>query len=202
MEIQVMDSIVRSSREQELSMRMQLATEKNSTWYNDYLQQYKQLRVPPYHENFGLSEKEYNELVQLKLNLILVPSITQTIKVNKIKGMISFNTEGKIPYLDNLRINTVDNIIIADHYVLNFSDTVFVANENHALKSMWKGYTWRFDEPLVGDTSSESISVKHYSIVIGQLYKSGNTLISINEHESADGEVILNIDKPLILHNN
>ncbi len=201
MEIQVMDSIVRSSREQELSIRMQQATEKNSAWYNDYLLQYKQLRVPPYHENFGLTEKEYNELVQLKLNIMLVPSVTQKIKVNKIDGMISFNTDGRIPYLDNLRINTLDNIIIADHYVLKFSDTVFVANENHALKSMWKGYTWRFDEPLTGDTSSESISVKHYSIVIGQLYKSGNTLISINEHEIMDGEVILNIEKPLILHN-
>lgn len=199
--VQVMDSVVRTPREQELSLRMQQATEKNSAWYNDYLLQYKQLRVPPYHENFGLTEKEYNELVQLKLNMILVPSLTQTIKVNKIQGMISFNTDGRIPYLDNLRINTVDNTIIADHYVLSFSDTVFVANENHALKSMWKGYSWRFDEPLADDTSSESVSIKHYSIAIGQLYKTGNTLISIIEHESIDGEVNLNIDKPLILKN-
>lgn len=200
-EVQVMDSVVRTPREQELSFRMQQATEKNSAWYNDYLLQYKQLRVPPYHENFGLTEKEYHELVQLKLNMNLVPSLRQTIKVNKIQGMISFNTEGRIPYLDNLRINTVDNTIIADHYLLSFSDTVFVANENHALKSMWKGYTWRFNEPVAKDTSSASISVKHYSIAIGQLYKTGNTLISINEHESEDGEVILNIDKPLILSN-
>ena len=200
-EVQVMDSVVRSAREQELSFRMQQATEKNSAWYNDYLLQYKQLRVPPYHENFGLTEHEYNELVQLKLNMILVPSFKQIIKVNKIQGMISFNTEGRIPYLDNLRINTVDNTIIADHYVLSFSDTVFVANENHALRSMWKGYTWRFDEPLAEDTISETSTIKHYSIAIGQLFKTGNTLISINEHESTDGEVNLNIDKPLILIN-
>lgn len=200
-EVQVMDSVVRSAREQELSFRMQQATEKNSAWYNDYLLQYKQLRVPPYHENFGLTENEYNELVQLKLNMILVPSLKQIIKVNKIQGMISFNTDGRIPYLDNLRINTVDNNIIADHSVLSFSDTVFVANENHALKSMWKGYTWRFDEPLAEDTVSETSTIKHYSIAIGQLYKTGNTLISINEHESTDGEVNLNIDKPLILIN-
>lgn len=202
MEVQIMDSIVQTPREMELMYRMQKATDKNPEWYNAYLQQYNTMRAPPYHINFGLTEAEYTELVNLKLNLILLPSSTFTIQIANENGMLVFKTGGKIPYLENLKIITVANTLTVDNYLLTFTDTIFVANENHALKSMWKGYSWNFEEPAAGDTLTQQMGSKHYNISIGQLYKNGKTLITINENESYDGERILKIEKPLLLQKN
>ncbi len=198
-EVQIMDSVVRTPREMELTFRMQEASEKNQAWYNEYLNQYKQMRVPPYHINFGLTEKEYDELVQMKLNMVLVPSATHTIYITSTNNILGFNTQGRIPYLEEVKIDTKTNTISLANGTLHFSDTVFVANENHALKSMWKGYTWRFDEPAEDDTISELLITKHYSISIGVLYKTGQTLINIREYENNDGENSLKIEKPLVL---
>jgi hypothetical protein len=198
MEVQVMDSTLQSSREIELSYRMQQALEKNKDWYNDYVSQYRESRVLPYHQNFGLSAAEYTELMQMKLNVTLAPSSTQKITIKKTNGIIQFNSDGKLPYLDGILINTTDNTIIMDRYALHFTDTVFVANENHGLKSMWKGYNWRYSEPAEGDTISDMLNTKHYSISVGQLFKTGNTLLVISKLEETDGASTLKFNKPLV----
>lgn len=202
MQVDIMDSVLQSPRENELMLRMQHATEQNKEWYNDYLSQNNTLRVPPYHPNFGLTEKEYNELVQLKLNLVLIPSSTITATISKANDLITFKTQGKIPYLEELIINTKSQCIDLDHHRLQFTDTVFVANENHALKSMWKGYTWRYDELPSGDTTDELLIAKHDVISIGLLYKTGRTLVSISKREDNAGEIALKLDKQLVLRRN
>jgi hypothetical protein len=199
MEVEVMDSVVKTAREMELMYRMKEATDKNPGWYDSYLTQYKDQRVPPYHPNFGLNEQEYQELVGLRLTLNVVPSLKQTIKVVREKETIRFEADGKLPYLEEILINTHDNKIAVKNYTLTFTDTIFVANENNALKSMWKGYSWRFDVPAIDDTLSQLLNTQHYNISIGLLYKTGQTLISISEREETDGERTLKLDKPLLL---
>jgi hypothetical protein len=198
-EVQIMDSIVQTPREMELSYRMQQAVEKNKDWYQEWATHYRQLRVLPYHPNFGMSEAEYKELMDMKLNKNVVPSSTQNISVSNANGLIQFNSKGKIPYLDNLKINTKENTVSMDNFTLHFTDTIFVANENHALKSMWKGYVWRYDEPAENDTTSDGANAKHYSITLAQLYKTGNTLLIISRLEDTEWERTLNFEKALIL---
>ncbi len=199
LEIQIMDSLVQTPRESALADRMQKAVEHNSEWYSEWAAHYHQLQVLPYHPNFGLNESEYNELMEMKLNKTLASSATYKIKILNMENHLQLNTGGSIPYLDNLKFNTKDNTVSMDNYTLHFTDTLFIANENHGLKSMWKGYVWRYDEPAINDTANDGLNTKHYSITLGQLYKTGNTLLIFSKLEDTDGERTLNLEKAFIL---
>lgn len=198
-EIMIMDSIVQTPREIELSFRMQKAVESNDEWYRQWAIHYRQLPVLPYHPNFGLSKAEYNELMEMKKNKNLTHSAIHKITVINKEGQISFDTRGSIPYLDKLKFDAKENTVAMENYILRFRDTLFIANENHGLKSMWKGYSWRYDEPNENDTTSDQWNTKHYSITLAQLYKSGKTLLLFSKLEDVEGERTLNFEKALIL---
>jgi hypothetical protein len=134
----------------------------------------------------------------MKLKVTLVASSKSLVTVLNENGVIHFDSHGAIPYLDNIKINIQKQNIEMDQKILEFSDTIYVANENHGLKSRWKGYNWKYNEPLVDDTISDGLYTKNYSISIGQLYKDGSTLITISKREEADGELTVKFDKPLV----
>ncbi len=197
--IEIMDSIVQTTREIELSNRMQKAVEANAAWYQDWSTHYRQLRVLPYHANFGLSQSEYEELMDMKMHKNIVSSYTGAIMIRQSDNNIEFGTGDKLVYLDNLKFNTGDNSVLLDGYPLHFTDTIFVDHEDHGLKSKWKGYVWRYNEPDDNDTLNDRLNTKHYSITLGQLYKTGNTLLIISKLEDVDGERKVNFEKILII---
>ena len=51
----------------------------------------------------------------------------------------------------------------------------------------------------LNDSANDGLNAKHYSITLGQLYKTGNTLLLFSKLEDTDGERTLNLEKALVL---
>ena len=201
-EAEVMDSIIRLPREQELDARLTENIQDNYEWYNNYLQQHPGEYPLPYHPNFGISEAEYNELNTLKKNIQVQPSYKGTLKVVRDGGFISFQGTGKLQVLNKIRFEVSAHTVYFDRYILSLSDTLHITSENHGLKSAWDGYTWRFTDPENIDMETiknpENLTAKHYNVTLGQLKKNHKTLLRVTQREMVNGETITNLSIPVV----
>ena len=61
--------------------------------------------------------------------------------------MPDFRSTGKLSDFDSLKIDLKNNVVIFGQYEMNFVDTINVNDEKNGLRSKWKGYTWKYEEP-------------------------------------------------------
>ncbi len=199
---EVLDSIVRSPREQELDERLTEAIQSNYEWFNQYLQEHRGEIPLPYNSRFGLSEAEYNELNTLKQNIQVMASYQGPLKVIRNGGFISFHGEGKLSVLNRVNFNMSNGSVQMANYILSLSDTLHITGENHGLKSAWDGYTWRFTDPeninMETIKNTENLSAKHYNITLGFLKKNHKTLLRITQREMVNGETTVNLNVPVV----
>ena len=72
----------------------------------------------------------------------------------------------------------------------------------NGLKSKWKGYSWRFEEP--GDFNPDNLrdlsnlKMKLYKFTIGRLEKNGKTYMSLKGREVEDGAKTVDFEFPVI----
>jgi hypothetical protein len=199
---EVMDSLVQSPEQRALEMIFKENIRENYTWYTHYLDSFPGANPLPYHPNFGLTEAQYNDLIRFRKNVILASSQTGELIIKNQNEMISFMANGKMSPLENIRIDLRNNTVIYGNFILNFSDTIHITNENHGLKSTWDGYSWRFSDPANMDMeavrNTENLTAKHYKLTVGHLNKTGKTLISFTAREMINGEFMTDIDIPVV----
>jgi hypothetical protein len=93
---------------------------------------------------------------------------------------------------NTIKIDAAKNIVIIGKYELLFFEKLDITDESNALKSIWKGYKWKFEEPANFDLNAlnniQTFKAKQYKFSIGRLEKNGKTIIIIEGREFANGE--------------
>jgi hypothetical protein len=201
--VDVMDGIMQTKRQEELTIKFQEAIKQNYDWFIDYSQTKPAGQPMAYHPNTGLTEKEFEELMSYAVNIELVSTGKKEMEITNISNIIEFQTnEEKLKLLESVQIDLSRNIVYLGEYQLSFSDSINAADNTNALKSKWKGYSWKYEEPGNHDINAfknkERMNVKKYEFRIGRLEKNEKTYLSIKGLEIENGVKKVEFDLPII----
>lgn len=199
--VEIIDKVKQEPRQIELSNKLQAGVRNNYEWFVEYVKTVPQGQPMPYHKNFGLSKQEYKELQGFMNNIEMVSSGTEDVTVLKSDKQVEFSSEGKLSILNTVKIDLEKNIVLIGQYKLALTDTINVQDEANGLKSKWKGYTWRYEEPKDLDINSlkdiSGLKAIQYKFTIGRLDKNGKTYMSIKGWEIESGAKKLDFEIPI-----
>lgn len=196
--VDIMDSINQNLRQQELMQKFQTAVQQNYDWFVDYMKTVPAGQPMPYHKNLGLTESEYDEMQSHLNDIELSSSGKEKIIIQKDNNVIEFKANGKLQLLNYLKIDLNKNIVIFLNNQLPFTDTANITTETNALKSKWKGYNWRMEEPTDLDFENiknlQTVDIKQYKFTLGQLEKNNKTWLYLKGREFNNGEYQVNFE--------
>ncbi len=199
----VMTSVKQSKRREELSEKSLAGIQQNYEWFIDYMKSYPDGKPKPYHPNLGVTEDEYKELQSLLSDIEFVSSLNSHITIKRKNNIIEFEADNKsLKLLEYVKIDLLKNIVTIGEYELSFSDTINITDDKNGLKSKWKGYVWKLEEPQGIDFDAlkdlQSLKTKQYKFTIGRLEKNNKTFMSIKGQEVENGVSKVNFELPLI----
>jgi hypothetical protein len=199
---EIMDGIVNNPRLTELTKKFQAAIQKNYDWFIEYMKKVPDGEEMPYDEKIGLTKGEYAELLGYMNNIELKSTGQEFIFINKNNGIVYFQSQNKLSNFDSLTIDLKKNVVHFGQYELPFSDSVNVTKDKNGLKSKWKGYNWKLEEPKnfgPDDLKNlETVNVKSYTFTIGQLDRNGKTYMSLKGREIKNGEKTVEFELPVV----
>lgn len=201
--VDVMDGIMQTKRQEELTIKFQEAIKKNYEWFIDYSQTQTAGQPMAYHPNTGLTEKEFEELMSYMLNIEFVSTGKKEMEITNISNIIEFQTnDEKLKLLESVQIDLSRNVVYLGEYELTFHDSINAADDTNALKSKWKGYSWKYEEPGDHDINAlknlERMNIKKYEFRIGRLEKNEKTYLSIKGLEIENGAKLVEFDLPIL----
>tara|TARA_R110002050_G_scaffold300483_1_gene470113 strand:- start:151 stop:864 length:714 start_codon:yes stop_codon:yes gene_type:complete len=201
MQFEVMDKVRQSPRQIELTQKFQGAIRENYDWFLEYSSNIEPGKPMPYHENLGLTEKEYLELQELMDEIELVSSGTLQYQIsysNNEINLIPKDTAENGTVLIDLTQNTVE----FDNQFLTFKDTVRITDPKNGFRSEWIGYQWIYENPKDMDMSAlkdiQSLEVEQYKFTIGFIKRTGKVYVQIKGREMANGFKMVDYEFPLV----
>ena len=204
-QFEVLDSMETTDRQIELSYKFQQAYRENLDVFNAYFDKTRNNQKAKYPENEILPENEFLEYMDFAKNIKLLPSRTEIIEViYSNDNQISFKASGKLAEIfSQIRYNTKTNTFnLANHYTLNFKDSVEVKTNTNAFKEAWKGYIWEFSNTKNIDIEAgelpnmetiDKMSIQQYKIRLGKL-SSGKTVVIIGLKDLREGNWVTNVE--------
>jgi hypothetical protein len=204
MSFDVMDEVIQSERQLELTAKFQQAVRVNYEWFLKYAEEIREPGKPlPFHENFGLSEDEYEELLSFIGNIELASS--RVIEYNIIHGDHTVILEPTEPenYF-RVKVNFESNEVFFDAQTLTFKETVVVDDPQNGFKSEWFGYQWRFEDPEEINVGTRedllNAEMSQYKFTVGFLERTGKTYVQIKGREFSKGIQTKAYELPLVQH--
>lgn len=198
----IMDGIRQDPRQIELSTKLQSAVKQNYSWFVDYMKSVPQGERMPYHVNLGVTKEEYTELLDFMKNIEIVSTGVEEISIETKDDVIHFKSVNKLSFLNSLKIDLKNNIVLYGQIKLPFADKLNITSEKNALKSRWTGYSWVLEEPKDFDLSKlkdlENLKMKQYKLTIGKLEKTGKTYLSFKGREIENGAKTVDFEIPVI----
>lgn len=156
-------------------------------WYFEYSSEYPALALP-YHENFGVTEEEYN----LYLSIEDYKTFTE---VNSINGSFKDLGNGKLllecedlDYLNGLVFDLNENTIIAQYGEFSF-DYKIESSDRQDFSGYWNGGGWAciFDHKPVIEDYEEGITYGEYTLNIGRFEDSNDLMLWFYKDTFMDG---------------
>ncbi len=198
----IMDGVSQNSRQAALTKKFQNGIRNNYDWFVEYMKTVPQGEQMPYNSKLGLTKEEYTELTSYLNNVELVSSGKENITAELKNDTVHFKSEGKLSDYDSLKIDLKYNTVIFRQYILPFSDTTNVTTDKNGLRSKWKGYSWRYEEPKNLDLDDikdiSKVKMKQYKFTIGRLEKNGKTYMSLKGREVEDGAKTVDFELPVV----
>ncbi len=196
----IMNGVRQSERQEELNNKFKSGIQENYVWFQNYL---KELNLnpgepTPYHENFGMTESEYNELQNYLNNVELISTGLMMLNIVKSDSIIEMIPSDQT-HLKKIKISLTENYVMFDSLKLQFSDTLRVTSNSNAFKSSWTGYEWKL-EPNIDSIDLLNLSemnIFQYKLIIGQFDKGNQTYISIKGREAKNGIQTKEFNYPL-----
>ena len=196
----IMNGVKQSDRQVELNNKFQSGLKKNYEWFQGYL---KELNLEdgeptPYHENFEMTETEYNELQSYLNNINLVSTGFMMMNIEKTSTNIKMIPSDQT-HINKISINLKENYAMFDSLKLNFSDTLRITDESNAFNSSWTGYQWKLEPNMdsINMFNLESINIFQYKLIVGQFKRTNQTYISIQGREVINGVKTKDYNYPL-----
>ncbi|VAW27540.1 hypothetical protein MNBD_BACTEROID06-175 [hydrothermal vent metagenome] len=189
-------------RKLELMSKYQQAIKEHYEWFIEYSKNIPEGESMPFHPNLGLTEEEYEELISSMNNVKLESSSQKELKIIHKDNTISFESGGKLMYLNDIEFHLDKNTISWWNYTLSLFDSTRVTDEQNALGSSWKGYTWVYESTNGVDVQQlkdiEKYKAKQYKITIGRLDKNGKTFLNLKGREYSNGAKQVDFELPLV----
>lgn len=200
-EVDIMDGIYQSPRQIELTKKFQIAIQENQEWFYEFIKTVPQGETLPYDEKLGLTKEEYLEMKDFMENIELASTGKEKIKIEVKDSIVRFEANGKLTKLNSLSINTKNNTVNFEQYKLAYSDTTNIITDKNPLRSKWKGYKWKFEEPenvnFENITDLSNLDIKEYTLTIGRLEKNGKTYLRLKGRETKNGMKTIDINMPI-----
>ncbi len=198
----LMDGIRQNQRQADLTAKMQEGISKNYKWFMEYLKSVPEGEPMPYHSKLGMTKAEYDELMVFMDNIEIVSTGKEIIKTYLTNDTLYFRSAGKLSDFDSLKIDLKNNVVIFGQYKMNFVDTITVNDEKNGLRSKWKGYTWKYEEPDDFDLTDledlDNLRMKQYKFTLGRLEKNGKIYMSLKGREIEDGAKTVEFELPVV----
>jgi len=199
--VDIMDGVKQTPRQGALMKKFQDAIATHYDWFVEYVKDVPEGQLLPYHENLGLSKEEYEEFTNYVVNMEVISSGTTDIEIRHKNDFIYFKAKGKLNELNSLRIDLKNNTVIFGDYTMKFSDSLKVTDEKNGLRTRWKGYIWKFEEP--GNVTVENmkdlgnLKLKEYEFTVGRLEKNDKTYMRFKAREVEDGAKTVEFEIPI-----
>ena len=151
---------------------------KNKDWFRNFKEKYKEMSPLPYHENFGLTEAEYDKMNKDFLGLKMRVKTTKTVEVIKEGDKISFKGADDFRFLDMVSIDKEKNtVLINDAYNAKFIGQVYQSDSEYG---GYAGYKWKYEkgnyEAVMARQDPDYYS---YEITFAKTMPSGKVLVLI-----------------------
>lgn len=176
-----------------LSTKYSEAIASNQEWFLEYAKTVPDGEEMPYHQNFGLTKEEYEEMLLSMKNMRTFSTGQEEFEIKKENNIISFNTkaENRIAGLGIIQFNTEKNEAYIysdkDHFVtLVLTDTIIHKDTLNQFGSPWFGYSYEYAQlPKEEDVKniknvSEIKFLQKYTLIVGRVEKDNRILFSIH----------------------
>jgi len=173
-------------RSDEIISKLKASLDEHQEWYMEYVSKYVGEDFP-YHENFGVTEEEYEFIFALEDNMSLI-------EIETITGSFEDLGDGKLvlecenlKYLDGLVFDLEKNVITAEYGEFVYDHAIEASEEQKVLGPL-NGGTWicEFDElPVLGNYEDGKI-YGSYTLSIGRFVDSGELILYFEQKTSED----------------
>ncbi|AXY76723.1 hypothetical protein D3H65_23205 [Paraflavitalea soli] len=184
--------LIISHEQAAISKRYSAAIAKNREWWKAYAKHYIDLKQPmPYHENFGITKKEYERYLQLSENP--PPSRLKSLGIQKITitkkaGAISFHGMGALAVLDSLTIHIHKKIITLGKDTIPVSDEINAPVETPF--GQWHGYSWHFIQSNFNSKgASEALKQRDIILCIGKSIPGKQLILTLSSKRTENGVI-------------
>ncbi|MGD6843687.1 hypothetical protein ACQCVH_14330 [Bacillus infantis] len=176
-----------------ISAKMRTKMMENQEWFASYSSEnMKDGEALPYHENFGITEEEYNKVLTAQDHMKLIKQGNSPVEVSRSGDKLivkADSTENFQEIVFDLKKNTVQT----PFGELPYGDEI-KASDNQTVTGPWNGHVWEIDEGNVdspGDITSmdENTAIKTVSLYTGKMEETGESLIYIRYKELKEGQV-------------
>jgi hypothetical protein len=176
-----------------ISAKMRTKMMENQEWFASYSSEnMKDGEALPYHENFGITEEEYNKVLTAQDHMKLIKQGNSPVEVSRSGDKLivkADSTENFQEIVFDLKKNTVQT----PFGELPYGDEI-KASDNQTVTGPWNGHVWEIDEGNVNSpeditSMDENTAIKTVSLYTGKMEETGESLIYIRYKELKEGKV-------------
>lgn len=171
-----------SGKVENISAAMQASLIEHDAWYMETLEKLKQGEALPYDERLGISEEDYEFLLQIDTLMVLVKVGNYEFEVRwKEQELIINNPDSKI--INTLKISEDGEKIHTDLGEFTYKEEI-IASDDQKATGRWSGYFYE----LEGDDA------QLFQISIGKLEENGRLIMYtklMKQNEEGKEEILL-----------
>ena len=193
--------IKHSLRLNDLQQRFRKAINTNYQWFQEYINSNSRLKpgeAVPYHENLGLSESEYDEMIKL-LNEIRYETVdTESIEIRRNENEVVLSGSGELKVYGDIVIHVDSNYVsIGEIPCLEF-ELLEIEDPENGFGSSWNGYQWK-DETVDSLDDISNLTGRQIKFTLGRLNDSGERYLGFQVREFKGGEQIANTKTTVLM---
>jgi hypothetical protein len=175
---------------QKVFNRYWISVSENREWYIEYLKNNKHGDTIPYHEKFGITEEEYDQLTPQLNSTGFIVSDSFGVRVKKTKDNIVFDVKDGYTILNKIKIDCEnEKIFVYDNEVFYQKEI----NTKNDAPIFWSGYEWMLEsgkkEWIIYDKNANYYFI---GLTIGRIINNKKTLLSVSMIHYEKGEPKLN----------
>lgn len=125
--------------------RLQKSLEQHKEWLQEYIKTAAPGTSLKYHENFGLTEEEYQTVLTQSDKLVLVKQQEIELKFSKFKESIQVSSSSTDFPMNNIIYDRKSNVIQTPYGVLR-SVSKIEQNDKNSITGRWSGIQWQLQK--------------------------------------------------------
>lgn len=172
-----------SARYTELNNKIKKSVAEHQEWFQKFLQENVDVSPLPYHENLGLTEDEYKEILTLNDKAKMHKKSDGKIQIVKDGTKIRITGIAGVNVLTNLVIDLANNTIETQYGICKSTGALVMFDEQSPT-GPWSGYVWNLPKsetkPATSPNQPTTQVLTSIAVYIGQLDQTKETIIYVD----------------------